>query len=78
MDTERFGGKRHGKSIRLFLFLLVLVSCRPNQPRDEDLVHECQARGGIPDVRGPFKCEMPQVKTDIDSPIALTRHVLKN
>jgi len=45
---------------RLFL-LLLLVACEP-QPTEEQLVRQCQDRGGTPDLRGPVKCEMPQEK----------------
>jgi len=44
--------------IRLSLFLLLLVACE-GKPSEEQLVRECQNRYGVPDVRGPFKCEMP-------------------
>ena len=43
---------------RLFL-LLLLVACEP-KATEEQLVRQCQDRGGTPDLRGPVKCEMPQ------------------
>lgn len=51
--------------VSLVLFFLVLVGCQ-SQPTEEQLVRECQSRLGIPDVRGPFKCEMPEGQTRLN------------
>lgn len=53
--------------IGLILSLLLLVSCADKQS-EEQLVRECQNRGGTPDVRGSFKCETPQFAQDAPRP----------
>lgn len=47
------------KMIGLILSLLLLMGCADKQS-EEQLVRECQNRGGTPDVRGSFNCETPQ------------------
>ena len=48
------------------LVLLVLLADCKTQPRtEEQLVRECQYRGGSPNVSGSFKCEMPEKKTQL-------------
>ena len=66
-----FGGDamRVFRMIRLVLFLLLLVGCA-SQPSLDELVRDCQNRGGAPNVRGDllgeFKCEMDQSKPKVE------------
>jgi hypothetical protein len=42
--------------IGLVFFLLLLMGCE-SKPSIDELVRQCQDRGGIPNVRGEFKCQ---------------------
>ena len=53
--------------ITLMLVLLLAVGCA-GKPTEEQLVRECQNRGGTPDIRGPFKCDMPQFAQHTPAP----------
>ena len=53
----------------LVLFLLLIAACDP-KPTEDQLVQECQARGGNPDIRAQFKCEMPQAQNKQQTPPA--------
>ena len=41
----------------LMFFLVLLMSCE-SKPTLDELVRDCQNRGGVPNVRAEFKCEM--------------------
>jgi len=51
------------------MLVLVLVGCE-GKPAEEQLVRECQNRGGIPDVhvQGSFKCDTPQLSPHTPAP----------
>jgi hypothetical protein len=56
--------KEKGQMIGLVFFLLLLGGCQ-SKPGLDELVRDCQNRNGMPNVRGEFKCEMPQDNSDL-------------
>ena len=48
----------------LLFFVILLVGCE-SEPSLDQLVRDCQNRNGVPNVRGEFKCKMPQDNSDL-------------
>jgi len=50
----------------LFVIFILATGCE-TAPTEEQLVRNCQNRGGTPSIQGPFKCEIPDGQSQLAS-----------